>query len=570
VALTVTIRGIDVLPYLRLTNTQPSVDGTLNERSVCRLSLIGAFRPLPLDEVIVTVDGVRVFGGTVQTVSETDAGNWTTSTVDVDAVDFNELADRIFINEPTSPGWTLRDAVSRLATQLGNLGVTLGTMNAGPLLEPLAWANVSISQALEQLSVVTGWTHRIDHFRQLTMFELGALPAPFTLTSTNKTLNAITWTRTRERYRNQQLVMVGAPGVSEQTATLYGDGSTRLFLTGYNVVEKPQNLQETIGGTTSTQTIGVYGVDSGMPYYWRDSDKGLIQDVSRPVLAATDYLAVVVRAEFPQLVAETNQPEVDVRGLVQDLVALPEEFNARTGQKYAEGLLRRYGAMPQTVAATTHRPGLATGQTVTIQVPERGLDAPYLITTLRMSHDGKFANGVDYWRFELDGVDGNEFRGSWLDYFKPLQETGKATTATVGAGGGTGGGGGGGGGTVVTGTPPIYLGGTRNASVYGSASWVPIPGFVDVLLPSNATVTVRCQSWVRDPATSIVVRLVALVSGGVEVGRGTVTSATDPLAAAAFQQFTATLQSSWQYYRLEALLSSSIAEGFVASCFGYL
>ena len=75
-ALALTVAGVDVLDYLE---PGPSMgyDVALQSRQIWRCVLkdyAGVYRPARRQEVIATVDGVRVFGGVIQRFRETDFG----------------------------------------------------------------------------------------------------------------------------------------------------------------------------------------------------------------------------------------------------------------------------------------------------------------------------------------------------------------------------------------------------------------------------------------------------------------------------------------------------------------
>ena len=80
-------------------------------------------------------------------------------------------------------------------------------------------------------------------------------------------------------------------------------------------------------------------------------------------------------------------------------------------------------------------------------------------------------------------------------------------------------------------------------------------------------ITIRCHSWVLAAGMTVNVRLVSL--SGTQVGIGTPKTATTATAAGAFQEFTATLLGTAQYYRLEAEVTGTSAEGAVAGVVGY-
>jgi hypothetical protein len=171
------------------------------------------------------------------------------------------------------------------------------------------------------------------------------------------------------------------------------------------------------------------------------------------------------------------------------------------------------------------------------------------------------------WIARLTLVEGDETRGSWLDFWRQAMSGGAGGGATSvaslppGTGGGTT--------TTILGQTIVYLGGCRTTSQMTAGAWVPIVDFVDVLLNAadGAGRTVRCHSWVLVNTMTINVRVVALTDPVTVVGTGIVTSATDQFVNDAFQEFGITLVGH-NYYRVE-MQTSVTGDGWVAGAVCY-
>ena len=198
-------------------------------------------------------------------------------------------------------------------------------------------------------------------------------------------------------------------------------------------------------------------------------------------------------------------------------------------------------------------------------MPERTLDERCLVLGVQMSLDGmKADDATEYWRFAVSLVEGAQYFETWQKFWRVTPNTGSAQSGSGTVGPPVGGGGGGSGGTSTTRFGPVYFGGSRIAWMAG-AGWQAIPGFVDVLIDPAGGLTqilVRCQSWVLAAGMTVQVRLVSV--SGTPVGIGAAVSATSATDAGAFQEFTATLLGTAQYYRLEAQVTGTSGEGAVA------
>jgi hypothetical protein len=574
-AFTLTVGGLDVITanYLHLAAGSVSLDSTLQSRGLFRCTLkdrTGVYRPALHAEVIAELDGVRVFGGNLTTVDEQDWGDYQGIWCPCEAADFGAALDTIPYNGILT-GTTLRELVQQLVTErLAPLGYTVhAAMAPGPAIGPAGFGFAYIRDIFDTLGTMARWPWMVTHYKEILFAEPGLAGGPFALTATNDTINSIVVHHGLDDYANVVWIHYGTGGPREVTDTWHGDSSTRLFPVTFPQPEGIVSQPPTVLINGVTKPVATWGVDTGYDWYWRASDAALIQDFSLPVLTPTDTLIALYVANFPGAVFARDVAGMAAYGERAIIEAQPTVFDTAQARQIAAGRLVERGGPLRKIDAVTHRPGLAVGQNILVQVPERTLDERCLVLSVGMSLDGlKGEDASEYWRFTVGLVEGAQYFETWQKFWRVNQDTGSAQSGseTVGPPPDPGGGGGGGGGT---GTPsPIYFGGEREAWISG-AGWQPIPGFVDVLLDPAAwhAVIVRCQSWVLAAGMTVNVRLVSI--SGTQVGLGTPTSALTATTGSAFQEFTATLLGTAQYYRLEAQLTGTSAEGAVASVVGY-
>jgi hypothetical protein len=569
------IAGVDRTTYLDNAPGGLTVEYALQQRPALRGRLkdrSGAWRPGIRDVVTLEVDGVRLFGGLIATTDETDWGDYKGNLINFEAADYAHYADRVLVNGITY-GPTLRDHVDQIIGRLSQYGITRDpAMAPGPNLGAQGWPFKYVSETFDTLAALAEYVWAIDPYGVLKMAPPATTPATAPLTADNATINQIAGAHDLTLYVNTIWLQYGGTGTREYTDTWHGDGTTREFIMTNHVAIAPT----TVTVNSVVKPVGAYGVDD-MEWTFKPRDPvpnyrgGLFQRASDPVLTAADTLVATYTAEFPGDAHAVDDAGVAEYGEIAIVEQRDDIYDRANAQQWVDARLRERGGDARMFRVVTHAAGYKPGQIVPINVPERALNTDCLIQVARIVYDGTKYDGSGYWRTELEVVEGRQSAETWIRYFKDLnvQNTGAASSSSS-AGGPLpdGGGGGGGGNTIINGAlSPIYFGGDRRVAYTGSTNWVEIPGFVDVLIdPAWDQLTVRCQSWVRNAAHTVNVRLVALTAGGVEVGRGTATNATDPLAGPAFQQFTATLDPAWQYYRLELQTNLASAEAFVAGC----
>ena len=364
-------------------------------------------------------------------------------------------------------------------------------------------------------------------------------PAPFALTATNDTINSIKVASTLDGYVNVVWLHYGAAGPHEVTDTWHGDSSTRLFPTSFPQVEGVLSPPPTVLINGVTKPVAVWGVDTGYDFYWRSSDASLIQDFSLPVLTPSDTLIATYVGNFPAAVSEVNAAERDLYGEFTIVVTAEDVFDVTQARQIAQGILRERGGLLRRIAVVTHTPGLLPGHVVDVDVPEREIDEPCLVLSSRLVHDGRKADGSDYWRFELDLVEGTAYRETWQKFFRDMAtgSSGAAVSASGSVGPPPSGGGSGGSATSLP--PSVFsrsLGGSRVVAgfvpVAASDPWISIPDHADAFVDfddigvGSVSVSVSCRS--HDPAVTVTPRVVTVDGSGNRaaiLATGTPTSA---------------------------------------------
>ena len=577
-ALTLTIAGVDVLDYLEPGPGNPGLDRALQARAVFRFVLkdrTGLYRPDFRQEVIATLDGVRIFGGVTTFIDEGDWGDYKGNWFTVEAGDWATVLDTTQFNG-VAVGVTLKDVVQHLVTaRLADRGFTVDpAMAAGPVINSQGYSFRYLTEIFDELGKVSGWTWTVDPFKKI-LFAPPATgrPGPFALTATNDTIHTIHTASSIDGYVNRVWLHYGAPGPREVTDTWHGDSSTKLFPTTFPQPEGVVSQPPTVLINGVTKPVANWGVDTGYDWYWRGSDAALIQDFALPALTPADTLIAVYVANFPGAVVE-SLPEITTYGEAALVETAPDVFDVAQAHQVAQGILRERGGLLRRITVVTHRPGLLPGHVITVTVPERALDEPCLVLSSRMIYAGRIADGSDVWRFELELVEGTVYSETWQKFFRDATAT--ASGAAVSASGSVGlppsGGGGGGSATPVPSSAFAQsLGGSRVAAGFvptaAADAWIPIPDFEDAFVNFDdlaGTIQVSVQCRTHDPAVSVTPRVVRVDGSGIRaavVATGAPTTAT----VWTYQSIPITGQTGLQPIRVELTTSVRNRDAFVAN-----
>jgi hypothetical protein len=437
--------------------------------------------PVMDDDVLLSLDGVPVFGGILVDVALAVGEDWQTPIYTLTAADNTAIMDGLFING-ISPAGTLKSVLEwMISVGLGGNGFTLhGSQATGILLPELAWPFQSYASAIQQLCVLTQWTSSVSPLRVLRLYPGGTVPAPWPIDETTDTIEALTTRRTRGNHATVVWVRYGNGAPSDVTWSTSADGVATAWQTDYTVSVAP-NVVSVAG---ATQPLGAYppaGGWAGWTFEVLPHGLGVLHSpAGAPAPAAGTALALTYTAAWPNVV---NSVDYTIPLQVHVVVDYPDIFDADTAQALADGELARRQGYPQAFSLQTARVGLMPGQTVALDVPRLGLETAALVTGVRLAHVSTRGDGAPWWRYDVDMTEGNASRGNWLSFWD---------TKAAGKGGG-------GSGSGVTGTLPPATGGASAFAVWPlggdhdtgyqtpAPAWQPIANAVLVTPPASFT-----------------------------------------------------------------------------------
>jgi len=540
-ALTLTINGADVLDYLEPGAGNPGLDRALQTRSVMRFVLkdrAAVYRPVLRQDVIAAIDGVRIFGGVITTIEEGDWGDYKGHWFNCEAADYAAQLEVIEFNG-IAIGATLKDVVQHLVTaRLAPLGFTVHpSMAAGPVINSQGYSFRYLTDIFNDLSRITQWPWIVDEYRRILFAPADGIAAPFALTATNDTINTIRVTHTTDGYANRVWLHYGAAGFREVTeAWTASAGQTDFVVVNFPNPEGINAPPVSVSVAGVAEAVGV----AGEPWTWT-AGSGTLTRVAGGLAAGT-AVSTVYGATFPAAIYDANNADIALYGEFDLIEKAPDVFDVNQARQIAAGMLAERAGPLRRLAITTHSAGLVPGHSVPVDVPERAINEPCLLLSSRLVYDGRLADGSDYWRFELELVEGSAYRETWQKFFRDIarQETGAAVSASGLVGPAPiGGGGGASAAPLPSAVFYRYLGGSRTVAAMVPAAapdaWIPIAGFIDAFVDFDAMagrlaqVSVQCRT--HDPAVTVTPRVVTVDGAG---NRGVVLATGEPTNATAW------------------------------------
>lgn len=353
------------------------------------------YRPQLRDEVVVTEDGTRIFGGVITDVNER---GWVGPNDDpiltrINAIDFNGLTERRLVSE-TIPAGTLKAALLVLIDYLTPFGTTLDPSQAdGPTLPELVYDYVKLTEVLKGLADLTEWVWEIDDDNVLRMFAPASMPAPWDLIEGEASeIGDVEVEPVEHDYADRIVVKAGPTSLVEQTEVFAGDGVEDTFQLSLPIAGP---LPGTGGGAVGYAVVNVsYGsgteslgsTSAGLVWEYDPVTLTVTRSLGAPANGST--ITVRYQAQFPITVIASNSPWTQ-----EALVTAPDIITKAQAEALAESLLAQRSATVYVVRYATVRPGLKAGMTQTITVPRRDIDGTFVISEVVTQQEPNAAPG---------------------------------------------------------------------------------------------------------------------------------------------------------------------------------
>jgi len=291
----------------------------------------------------------------------------------------------------------------------------------GPVIEKLVANYITVTDLLNDLSKLTGYKWYVDFDKKLHFFERTAVDAPFGLNDEVHNFAKPKLRRTREDYRNVQIVRGGTTTTDTRVELFAGDGKRRTFTLSYQVNEMQMVRIRRSGGPWQEQIVAVKGTE-GAEWTYLKGSADISQTDSGTVLGINDELEVTYVGEFPVIAISPREDEIEHRKAIEGGGGIYEriEFddsieNEEAAERKAESLLDSYAKIPRIFTFETMERGLEPGQAIPIKLARFNLDDTFLITRV----DIKCMAGK-HLKYSVRCV-GSEY-DTWVQYFRKMAD----------------------------------------------------------------------------------------------------------------------------------------------------
>jgi hypothetical protein len=547
------------------------ISETANARNTCAVSVFsldGTYRPALDGDIVITENGVRIFGGTIDGVAESGVGGLGLVRI-ITAIkgnDYGGIAERQHVGANV-PAGTFRAFLSAMLPYLP--GVTLDAAQVvGPALPAMPYSYDKVTRdALNEACVLAGgFVWEIDYGKVLRAFLPGTIACPFNVApGDGHVIGDVTVEPQRQsgQYANRIIVQAGT-GTSRIRQNWIGDGVTTHWITDVPATNDWPGTYHMHGADNPLGPYEPGNTGSLWAVQWDAATHGLYQRAGDPPFANGDPFYLDYVAQYPFSVVVDNLAEQAIHGVWDLAVALPDVFTKPDAVAYGNAYVSTTIVVPKQVTYLTEQLGARPGMMQTINVPKRGINGTYLITSVQTANSRDKAM-----QRTITAIEGATLRGAAPDnLFKQWSGGGAvaAATVTTAASPGTGGTGGGG-----SGRSSYFLGGSgleaRRTNVAGD--WVPASGGSAI---GQGAIQVQLDTVTRGSSTATVTARLRSMAAGVSV-IARLYNASDAVACAGVSAavtstswqtvvFSVTLAAGAKFYELQLQPSAAGADVF--------
>ncbi len=543
-ALKVTIAGTDRSAKIDAAPGPVVITDGINQRPSASFTCVPGFIPDRFAEVVIydAAGTTPIFGGFILTRKmQAVVERVLLDRCACDCTGYIAYADYRYVSESYDTDVALETVLGDLVDDaLGDYGITYDGAATGITIAAFSWQNERVSDALRELSDRTGLLFTISPSKALTVITPGGTSGPVTMSTDTPNCYDMDSEDDGDLPPNKVTLICGT-GQAARTESWTSDGSTTSYTTDYPAsLSKQDPYPNLLKFDGVVQEPISWGDELGSGHWQWDA---ATHTLTAPSAGALPDSGVVIEVAYTIQYPFTISKDSGDTPIVEQILTMPDVLDKDQADEIGQGILDQRSPNSQQITVHTRIEGFAPGQSVTMDFDVRGgVSGTYLVTEVRTEI---VFDAVRHYYLTLTGA--AAFRGSYLDQWRDLTGGGSSTAIAVVSGTGGGGSTGGGGAALAA---PVYLGGSRTASIaLDTAAYTPVPDYVSYHATSSFTGRVRAIVRARDSGVSVTARLYD-VTGSASAGGGSAVTSQSETAST----FLVTIAGGHEY-RLEVLSS---------------
>ncbi len=383
--ITVTIGGVD--RTTSITDLKIS-DNINNQVDTCDFVVektpLHTYVPALNDEIIITRDGTRIFGGVITTMQDRLIGT-STLRYEVTAIDYTFFLNRKLVTEryeDTTIGAIIDDLVTKYAPDFTTTNV-LATVDVASI----AFNRITMSECLRKLADLVNFNWYVDYFKDIHFFATAGETAPFSITDGNFIQDSLSITKDITQLRNRVIVQGGDLPTGLRTIKLAGNGETTTFSTQFKFATLPTVL---VNGVAQTVGVEYLNEDTGFDCMWDFNQKYIRFTTGNippaPTSPAVTNIDITGDPLAPLIVNIPAAASIAEFGEYQFAITDTSISTEEQAIERALAELRAYSGSIAEGEFDTYRPGLRSGQVVRVTDALRGVDEDFVVQKVQYSY----------------------------------------------------------------------------------------------------------------------------------------------------------------------------------------
>lgn len=361
--------------------------------SVRRVAGDGGFVPEVGQEIVVTKDGTKIFGGVVVRVDQSVAAQSTISHA-VTCNDYSHYLRRRLVTERYSAMTVNAIVADILSGYAGSF--TDANVNCDIELDSVAFDKLSVAECLERLAKLVSYSWYVDYDRDVHFFAKGTEAAPFPLSDVSGGFiyDSLQVRSDLSQVRNRVTVRGGsAVSTSNKTEYWSGDTTRTIFPLATKFAEEPT---VTVGGVG--KTVGIEGVDEDASFQamWDYNQKSLRFTAGNTPGSGTNNIVITGIYEYPILVRVPSTASIFEYGTYDHQVTDESIKTQGEAVERAKAELAAYQFPQEQGSFTTYEDGLRSGQTLLISSANRDLNLEVVVQSVTARMRDPLGDSFEY------------------------------------------------------------------------------------------------------------------------------------------------------------------------------
>lgn len=343
---------------------------------------VATWRPTVNGEVVMSIDGTRVFGGIIIEIEERYLGNHAL-VYDVKCKDYAHLFDRNLVTDRYEDE-TVQDALVDIVEKYTTGFTTTNIGGASLTPDAMTFDGMTVSECFTQVARRYNYKWFVDYYKNVHFFEKDEVLAPFDLTDTsnNYIYDSLNFRTDFTQLRNRVRIKGGESESNPRTETHSGTGSKEEFALAYKYAGLPTVLVDSVA-----QVVGVDGLDDDgdKDVLWSYQEKYLRFTAGHIPAAGTDNIEVTGVPLLPLNVIVSDGPSIATYGVYEFRKEEKRLTTKPDALAFAQAELDAYKSPIIEGDFETNTPGLRSGQTINVNSTLRGLNEDFIIQSVSIT-----------------------------------------------------------------------------------------------------------------------------------------------------------------------------------------